>query len=144
MIERAEQAETLSSISALLAANGLPVDDLADGPAELFCVCEGITVQGAVGIERYGDVGLIRSLVVPEDGRGKGMATTLVEALEAEALRSGVRWLYLLTNSATGFFAAKAYVEVDRENVPDAIRQTRQFSSLCPGSATVMLKDLEA
>ena len=142
MIERAKTEASLARIGALLAANGLPVDDLEDGQVELFCRCAGDSVEGAVGLETYGDVGLIRSLVVGNYGRGHGIGSQLVSDLEAEARDRGVRQLYLLTTNAADFFRDRGYAEIDRAEVPDAIRGTRQFSSLCPGSAIVMRKEL--
>lgn len=142
MIERARTEASLERIGALLAANDLPVDDLGDGRVELFCRCVGDGVKGAVGLETYGEVGLIRSLVVGSEGRGHGIGSLLVSDLEAEARDRGVRELYLLTTSAADFFRDRGYAQIDRAEVPDAIRGTRQFSSLCPGSAIVMRKVL--
>jgi len=48
----------------------------------------------------------------------------------------------LLTTSAESFFRLAHYVRVERDHVPQAIRGTTQFASLCPASAAVMRKTL--
>ncbi len=40
---------------------------------------------GAVGLELYGDIGLLRSLAVDPRFRGKGLGQALVQHVEAEA-----------------------------------------------------------
>ena len=142
MIERAVSEPALARISNLLAANSLPVDDLGEGKVDLFCRCASNEVLGAVGIEVYGAIGLIRSLVVADAGRGKGLGSDLVQDLETEARLRGVKELYLLTMTAEDFFAARGYSAIERNGVPSEIRSTRQFSSLCRDSAIVMVKDL--
>ena len=50
--------------------------------------------------------------------------------------------LYLMTESAAGYFSARGLVAIDREDAPPEIAATRQFSSLCPGDAAFMLRRL--
>ena len=46
--------------------------------------------------------------------------------------------VWLLTTSARDYFAQRGYVVTLRDEVPDAVRATAQFSSLCPASAVAM------
>lgn len=46
--------------------------------------------------------------------------------------------IYLLTESAAGFFRKQGFREIDREKVPASVQKHPQFSFLCPGSATGM------
>jgi amino-acid N-acetyltransferase len=50
----------------------------------------------------------------------------------------------LLTTTAEDFFRALGYARIARELAPEAIRTTREFSSLCPASSVVMVKRLFA
>lgn len=143
-MERVWQEDTLDVISGLLSANGLPVDDLRDEKVELWCECSSEGVEGAIGIERYGQYGLIRSLVVAPGGRSRGIGSELLAKLEARALEGGIRYLFLLTETAQTFFLGRGYVDFDRERAPEEIRHTAQFSGLCPASAAFMRKDLRA
>jgi amino-acid N-acetyltransferase len=132
----------LDRVAALLADAGLPTADLRDGPGRFYlAVADGERV-GAGGLEPYGSTALLRSVVVAPDRRGEGYGTAVCRRLETRAADRGVDALYLLTTDAAGFFADLGYDRVDRGAVPDAIRDTRQFTSLCPESATVMEKQL--
>ncbi len=86
----------------------------------------------------------MRSVVVDRPYRGEGYGAALCDALESTATDRGIETLFLLTTTAAGFFANREYLEVDRDDVPDAIRRTREFEELCPSSATCMTKSLDA
>jgi amino-acid N-acetyltransferase len=128
----------------LLGRADLPVEDLAADRMPDFVVCVGADgiLAGAIGLERYGEVALLRSLVVDEAGRGKGLGGSLVAALEQSARNRGTRELWLLTNDANDFFAARGYEIRDRADAPDAIQGSAEFSSICPASAVLMSKTL--
>lgn len=134
--------ETIRYVEALLDRNDLPSEDVRPNP-EWFYV--GYYDENAVaigGIEVYDSVGLLRSIVVDESVRRTGIGTATCEALEAEARTADVETLYLLTTTASGFFATLGYEEVDRDVVPEAIQETSEFADLCPDSATCMRKTL--
>ena len=130
----------------LLAECGLPTADVTVEGLRHFLVAEGAgqagTLAGVVGLEPYGSVGLLRSLAVRESARGHGVARTLVHALEDDALGQDIEQLFLLTTDADGYFERRGYDTVERDDVPDLIRATREFSDLCPASAHVMKKRL--
>ena len=123
----------------LLAAAGLPA---LNGPADVFVVREGGAVVGTVALETYGGDGLLRSLAVHPAHRGQGLGRHLVDTLEAYARDRGLGSLALLTTTAAPFFAALGYREVDRAEVPDAVRAASEFCSVCPSSAACFLKTL--
>ena len=124
MIEAAGAGDR-RSVEQLLAAAGLPTADL-----------------GAIGLERHGAAGLLRSLVVVPEQRGRGVGGALVDALERDARADGLDALVLLTQTAETFFARRGYVRIDRAAAPAAVRTSAEFTSLCPSSATTMLKSL--
>jgi amino-acid N-acetyltransferase len=94
------------------------------------------------GLERFGPVGLLRSLAVSTGARGRGLGRALVSAIEDEARSSGIADLYLLTTTADEFFSRLGYVRIARDETPVAIASTAQFSALCPSSAVVMRKSM--
>jgi amino-acid N-acetyltransferase len=55
----------------------------------------------------------------------------------------GAEYLFLLTTTAREFFLKENYTLVDRNSVPLSIKETSEFTGLCPSSATVMRKQLE-
>jgi amino-acid N-acetyltransferase len=140
---RTPTLEQLPEITTLLAESGLPTDDLPEQDLSLFRVEGPIERLVAVGgLERCGNVALIRSVTTMPAMRGRGFATMLVEELERIAADKGFWSLYLLTETAEHFFESRGYSVLDRSDVPAVIRETRQFSSLCPDSAKVMCKTI--
>jgi len=121
-----------AAMKSALAAADLPVSDLDEG-AEYFALGDAFG-----GLAMFGSVGLLRSLVVAE--RGKGNGSLMLAALVAQAKSSGVRDLWLLTTSAEAFFAKHGFARRARADAPEAIAATRQFKELCPDSAAWMHK----
>ena len=95
---------------------------------------------GTVGLERLGGIGLLRSLVVVPHSQGSGAGCRLVAALEQAAAASGMSELWLLTTDADAYFTKLGYEVMPRESTPESIRQTTEFSKLCPSDAIVMRK----
>ncbi|MEM1249953.1 MAG: arsenic resistance N-acetyltransferase ArsN2 [Acidobacteriota bacterium] len=127
----------------LLRAVDLPVDDLEELDLRhcLRCGSED-DPRGVVGLELYGEQGLLRSLAVRPAARGHGCGVALVVAAERHAAIHGVRTLHLLTETAEGFFRGLGYEPCQRSDAPEAIRRTRQFAGLCPESAAFLSKSL--
>lgn len=134
--DRAQQP----AIRALLARCGLPHADIGPHLRHFQVALDGEGLFGTVGAELYGPVGLLRSLAVSEAARGRSLGRRLCAHLESYAGAQGVKALYLLTETAAGFFAKLGFVEIARERAPDAIRATGEFVHLCPASATCMMK----
>jgi amino-acid N-acetyltransferase len=131
----------LDGIRQLLSASSLPDEDLTPAHLEHFFVAEeGETLVGVVGMERYGDVALLRSLAVSAPHRGEGVGRRLTDAIEQHARREGVHELYLLTTTAAGYFEQRGYRRIEREGMPRAIQTTEEAARLCPSSATCMRK----
>ncbi len=136
-IRRATES-TIGYVESLLEANGLPSRDVRSRPECFYVAYDGDETVGVGGIEGYGTDGLLRSVVVEPSARGVGFGTAMCDALEDEAHAEGVETLYLLTTTASEFFADRGYVEIERGDAPTTIRQTTEFSDLCPATATCM------
>ncbi|MBL8381580.1 MAG: GNAT family N-acetyltransferase [Burkholderiales bacterium] len=128
---------------ALLAACALPVADLDVAHfADFFFSGDPAAPTGVVGLEFAGDVALLRSLAVAAAARGQGLGARLVAAAEAHARARRATAIYLLTDGAADWFAARGYRAIARGAAPPSIRATRQFAALCPASAVLMVKPL--
>lgn len=140
---RASTASDFRQVRALLAGAGLPVGDLDSAPGLRFWVVEdGGELVGVIGLERSGRAALLRSLAVAPAYRKRGLGRTLVEHLEREARAEGIELLVLLTQSAAVFFEGLGYSVVDRACIPDGVKQSAQFRTLCPASALCMTKSM--
>ena len=140
---RPAEASDLTVATAWLSGEGLPTDDLTVDHMDSFIVATraGKPV-GMIGIEKFGDIGLLRSLFVDAVGRGAGLGARLVAALELRARNEHIDELWLLTIDADPFFAQHGYEVTERDDAPNAIRSTAEFSDLCPGDAVLMHKRL--
>jgi amino-acid N-acetyltransferase len=135
----------LPSIRSLLDRCDLPTQDLKGDQLEQFVVCRaGSQLAGVVGVETIGELGLLRSLAVVPELRGRRLAHGLWKYAHDDAYRRRIRHLYLLTTTAERLFARWGFHRVARDVVPDAVRATAEFASLCPSSAVVMTLDLTA
>jgi len=133
------QTAQLPRLKALLKANRLPDDDCAEQAENFYGIVEHDRLIAAGGLQPAGEYFLLRSVVVDEACRGQGLARALTEFLLAKAEDAGSPAVYLLTETAADYFARLGFETVARERVPAAIRQTRQFASLCPAGARCMV-----
>lgn len=136
---RPATARDLPSAIELLRGADLPTEDLA--AEHIALVAEGEAgLLGVIGLEIFGDVGLLRSLVVSPLARGEGVGRSLVEALELLARQRGIAELWLLTIDADAFFSNLSFCVRNRDIAPEDIRGSAEFSSLCPEDAVLMSK----
>ncbi len=74
--------------------------------------------------------------------RGRGYGTALTRRLCSRAASDGVTELYALTTTAAAFFEDLGFERVARDDVPAAVRATREFDELCPSSAVCLCRRL--
>jgi amino-acid N-acetyltransferase len=140
---RASRAADFARVRDLLVSARLPIEDLS--PGQRFWVAEDQDrIVGAVGLESLGAAGLLRSLVVAPSHRQHGLGSSLTATLEREARATGIELLVLLTETAEAFFKRHGFQVIEREYVPDEIKQSAEFLSLCPASAICMTKSLQS
>ena len=141
---RPATSDDLSRVAALLAASKLPLDGVAQAlPTFLLAEHEGAVV-GVAGLEVCCDNALLRSVAVTPEWRSRGLGRQLVTRVIADAEARGIRALYLLTTTAEHYFPSFGFARVERDAVPADVRETAEFRSACPASATVMAKTLGA
>jgi len=130
------------AIQALLAEAELPSEDFGQHLGHFLTAKQNGRLAGAVGLEIYGEVGLLRSLVVDTTYRGKGLGIKLCERIFDYAHAHGIKKLYLLTTTAADFFPKLGFSTTTRDSVPPAIQSTEEFASICPATAVCMVKTL--
>jgi amino-acid N-acetyltransferase len=136
---RAASADDLPAVKNLLQAAALPLDGVTDFFPSNYAVGEaGNEVIGAIGVERYGDNGLLRSAVVADAQRGTGLGSRLANERIEWCGRQNMRNVYLLTTTAAPFFEKLGFERVERADVPAEVQQAPEFVSICPSSAVVM------
>jgi N-acetylglutamate synthase-like GNAT family acetyltransferase len=129
---------------AALAGAYLPVDDLNDEGRRFFAFCseDGI-ILGYGGAELHGNIALLRSVVISERFRGKGVGKQIVNWILGWLRSQGCTAVYMLTTTAAAFGASCGFEKLDRKNAPEPIRNSKQMMSLCPSSAVLMVQNLQ-
>lgn len=135
-------AQNKDAIRDMLSAEKLPVSDLPETMDNFLIATDNDMILGSIGLEVYGENGFLRSMVVKPAFRNRKIAGKLVERLEAKATQLRLKTMYLLTESAAGFFERKGYQSVRREDLPLALQQSSEFTHTCPQSAIAMYKKL--
>jgi len=125
-------------IADLVRDAGLPLDGLEVHLATTIVARDAERVLGCAALEPYGTDALLRSVAVLPSHRGRGLGEALTAAAIAYARRQGVRAIYLLTETAAGFFPRFGFEETSRDAVPPAVRASVEFTTACPASATAM------
>lgn len=131
------------AICALLVASKLPVAGVHDALASFVVAEHEGDIVGVAGVEKCGETGehgLLRSVAVKDDWRGRGLGRALVTNAISAAEQRGVRALYLLTTTAEGYFPSFGFRVTTRDAVPEDVKSTAEFRGACPASATVMVR----
>ena len=134
----------LAQLEELLRQNNLPTQDCAEQTLNFYGIFDGDELIAAGGLEPAADYVLLRSVVVKEHYRASGLARKISQYLIDLAESEGRLAVYLLTETAESYFENLGFARVDRAEVPLEVTQTRQFTSLCPDTASCMILTFSA
>jgi amino-acid N-acetyltransferase len=130
-------------LAAALTHADLPVGDLGVAGRRFFRATDADgAVIGYGGFEGSGCDQLLRSVVIAPAARGRGHGRALVEALLAQARKDGAERSWLMTTDAAGFFRHLGFTDAARDTAPSVVTQSLQFTTLCPASAKVLVKQI--
>ncbi len=137
---RIEKATTddLPEILCLLKISDLPNDDLSEHITSTFVARDGKKIYGSAALELYGNYALLRSVAVAPEQRSTGLGERLTHAALEFGKASGITHYYLLTETAHAYFNRFGFRIVDRAEIPDEVKKSVQFVSVCPESAIAM------
>jgi len=138
----AAHAADMPAILALLERSALPQDGLQEHVATTLVARAGACVVGCAALELYGKAALLRSVAVAAELRGAGLGHQLTRAALDLARQRGVGTVYLLTETASGFFPRFGFHPTHRAAVDQAVQQSVEFVSACPISAHVLVATL--
>jgi amino-acid N-acetyltransferase len=130
----------LAAIERLLTASSLPLDGVRDALERFVVAQAGDDLVGVAGLEVCRDNALLRSVAVLPEWRSHGLGRALVTRVISDAEAQGIRALYLLTTTAERYFPSFGFRQIARDDVPGDVRETAEFQSACPASATVMCR----
>lgn len=132
--------EDLAAVEQLLTTNDLPLDGVREAFSTFVVAESGGIIVGVAGREACGDHALLRSVAVHPAWRSHGIGRALVTRVISDAQTRGMHALYLLTTTAERYFPSFGFQVVSRDDVPSDVRETAEFRSACPASATVMYR----
>lgn len=140
---RSARPEDESGVLALLTEAGLPTDEVSEWLSRYIVAEEGGRIIGVAGLEAHGTDGVLRSVAVAPAYRGAGLGARLAATAIASARRAGLRRLYLLTETAAGYFPRHGFRRIPRSEASEAVQESVEFAEACPDSAVAMVLELE-
>ena len=138
-------SDALPDVERLLEADGLTLAGLADCQAAgrlLVARADDGCLMGCVALELFGEAALVRSLAVTAGARGHGLGSALVARALDESRAAGARVAWLLTETASPFFAARGWQAAERAAAPAGIAASVEFTGACPASVPAMRCEL--
>ena len=133
-------ASDLGETLALLSASSLPADGVAEHLSDFFVARDSSgRLVACAGVERYGAMGLLRSVAVSAELQRTGLGSILVGKVLDEAQRTGIDEVVLLTTTARDFFARRfGFSETTREPYAAPLATSVEWQLPRCSSAVVM------
>ncbi|MHA1935246.1 MAG: arsenic resistance N-acetyltransferase ArsN2 [Candidatus Thorarchaeota archaeon] len=142
-IENASKSD-FPAIVALLQDTDLPPDGIEPHLDNFLVIrnseqgAEQAFLMGCAGLEVYGNTALLRSVAVHPDSQGIGLGTRLVKHITQIASDRGIIKLFLLTDTAEDYFKKLGFSLVSRDMIPEDVKQSIEFTTLCTESPSMM------
>ncbi len=140
-IEPTAEAD-IPSVLQLLADADLPLDGAGEALTHGVVARSGGRVVGGAGLERFGDAGLLRSVVVAPELRKAGVGRRLVNGAERRARDDGIRELYLFTETAIDWFPRLGYEPIPRADAEAAVGESVEATTVCKDRGVAMRRSL--
>ncbi|OIO59094.1 MAG: GNAT family N-acetyltransferase [Alphaproteobacteria bacterium CG_4_10_14_0_2_um_filter_63_37] len=125
-------------VQSLLEAVGLPTIGIKQHYESNLIARMKDRVVGMVGLEVYGDHGLIRSLAVEPEQQGSGLGRRLLLNIIRLAEQKGLADVFIVSTIGAPFFARHGFAQVEVEDVPEAIRGNADFQLLVSDKTVVL------
>jgi UDP-N-acetylmuramate: L-alanyl-gamma-D-glutamyl-meso-diaminopimelate ligase len=140
---RPAHREDMPAVRTLLAVTGLGEPARDDQRGSFFVLHNEAGTVGCVALEVLDDDAILRALVVDPSFRGAGYGWMLADMAVSQARWRGVRRIYLLTETASDFFAAKfGFRVVDRSTLSKRVAASETFAQPAGAHQVAMRLDL--
>jgi N-acetylglutamate synthase-like GNAT family acetyltransferase len=131
------------AIEALLQVNKLPLDGAEAHLSGFLLAISDDRIVGCAGVEDYQPIALLRSVAIAPGLHRKGIGNLLARRMIFEAKQRGITRLYLLTVTASEYFAQLGFKRATIEEAPPALQASAEFQGACPASAAFMVLNLQ-
>jgi N-acetylglutamate synthase-like GNAT family acetyltransferase len=140
---RPAHREDMAAVRGVLAATSLEEPARDDQQGSFFVLRNEDGTVGCVSLEVLGDDAILRALAVDPRFRGAGYGWMLADMAVNHARWRGVRRIYLLTETASDFFAAKfGFRVVDRSTLSRQVAGSETFARQAGEQQVAMRLDL--
>ena len=136
------EGEAIAAGAALLAGAGLPVAGWLVSGLRRWGVSDGDRLVGVVALEVHGRHGLLRSLAVVPDARGRGLGGALLAHATRAARALGLVDVAGLTTTIPGWLMELGFREVALAELATDLHASDELQGACPASARAFLRDL--
>ena len=134
--------DDIPAIATLLIESNLPPDDLERWIDNFLVLIIDGKIEGCIGLEQWDVVGLLRSFVVSENYRSRGLGIRLYTKLIALAKGINLSSIILLAMGASDFFEKNGFKFIKRNETPESVKNSVQFKLDECKSYNVMKFDL--
>ena len=138
---RAATREDVEPLRNLLEGSGLRSNGLQGRLSATFVsgASDGSSPLDATAcLEEVDGFGVVRSVAVRPHLRGKGLGRLATAAATAEARSRGITRVFLLTESAEGFFKGMGFSVIERDALPAAVRES-EHARTCASAVAMSL-----
>ncbi|HEY0190421.1 MAG TPA: UDP-N-acetylmuramate--L-alanine ligase [Kofleriaceae bacterium] len=140
---RPARREDMAAVAEVLASVELEEPARVEQAPSFFVLVNEDGIVGCVSLEVLGDDAVLRALAVNPKFRGAGYGWMLADMAVSQARWRGVRRIYLLTENASDFFAAKfGFRVVDRSTLSRQVAATETFARPAGAQQIAMRLDL--
>jgi amino-acid N-acetyltransferase len=142
IIQQSTEKE-LDEIKELLEDNNLPTTDIHHDNIQFFNGLIDDKIMSVIGLEKYNNVGLLRSLAVTDLFKNQQVGSRLISHIVDLCSSEDIDKIYLLTTTAEKYFGKFGFTKIERIEAPEILKQTREFKDICPLSAVLMYNNLK-
>jgi UDP-N-acetylmuramate: L-alanyl-gamma-D-glutamyl-meso-diaminopimelate ligase len=140
---RPAHREDMAAVRRVLTVTSLEEPARDEQHGSFFVLRNEDGIVGCVSLEVLGDDAILRALVVDSRFRGAGYGWMLADMAVSQARWRGVRRIYLLTDTASDFFAAKfGFRVVDRSTLSKQVAASETFTQPVGAQQVAMRLDL--
>lgn len=134
-------AGDLGGVLSLLKSLQLPTAGVADHFGNFFVAKDKDGgLAGAIGLERHGTSGLLRSAAVAPGLQRSGIGSKLAGLVIDFAKAEGLTELVLFTSTARDFFALFGFVPAHRENYYEVLKASAQWGDCSCRNSTEFMR----
>ena len=127
-------------VSKLLHQNNLSTEGITEKDVQFFAMYEEEIALGIGAFTVCGVFAMLRSVCIDHRYQKRGLGNVLCNQLFIKAKELGLENIYLLTDTAEGFFKKQNFNRIKREELPIVLENNILVQSACSMNSVVMYR----